>query len=374
MKVLFLCSAKSKYINRSYPHRIVQLEKQCRRLGVQTKLLFLGDFFFGSPTLIQPLNFRSMIKQINDNYDVIHAGGSGATYVIALLRHVIGSKPIVLYDVHGDVIAESHFVRKSLFDLEGYFNAFQMLVTEYLAVNHADYYITASERLKQRLVTRNTSIKVDNVETIINGVDLDLFKPAKAELEHVESHVFTVTYAGSFLPWQGVDTLTSAAELLSDQEVKFKLIGFSVKDQGLKRSIQEKLGNNVELIDWAPRDNLIQHLSQSDVLIIPRKRHPALEVAFCTKFAEYVALQKPVIMTNIDETSDLVKKFDCGFVCEPTAHSIAETIMAAKQTPRRILLQKGYNGRRLAETMLDQNVVGEKYLKFLDKIVMKRNK
>ena len=308
-----------------------------------------------------------------EGYDIIHAGGNGAAYVVALIKPLLRSKPTVIYDVHGDVIEESRFSEKSFFDFVGHFNSFQMLVTEYVAINYSDYYIAASERLKQRLVT-NSNIKNDNITTIINGVDLEVFKSPNVELAEVVSHVFTVTYAGSFLEWQGVDNLVSAAELLKIQKIKFRFIGFSPRDQGLKNSIRKKIGHTVELFDWEPREKLIKHLSQSDILIIPRARHPALEVAFCTKFAEYVALQKPVIITNVDETADLVKKFDCGFVCEPSVQAIADTIMTAKSTSRRILLQKGYNARHLAETMLDQNVVGEKYLKFLEKIVINWNK
>ena len=370
MKVLFLCSTKSRYSSRSYPHRIIQLENQCRRLGAQTDLIFLGDFRFGSPTVIQPLNFHSLARYVY-GYDVIHAGGNGAAYVVSLIRPMLRSKPIIIYDVHGDIIEESRLSAKKNFSFKERFNSFQMLVTEYVAINRADYYIAASERLKQRLVA-DRKIKNENIDVIINGVDLKVFKPSKCELDASISHVFTVTYAGSFLAWQGIDNLVSAADLLKNQEIKFRLIGFSPQDRKLKFSIQEKLGNKVELFDWEPRDKLIQHLGQSDVLIIPRARHPALEVAFCTKFAEYVALQKPVIMTNVDETADLVRKFDCGFVCEPSIQAIAETILNAKNTPRHILLQKGTNGRRLAESVLDQNIVGEKYMNFLSKIMQSK--
>jgi glycosyltransferase involved in cell wall biosynthesis len=90
---------------------------------------------------------------------------------------------------------------------------------------------------------------------------------------------------------------------------------------------------------------------------------------FPSKFAEFLALAKPVIVTRIDETASIVERFDCGFVCEPTAESMAETILKAKGTPKKVLHLKGYNGRQFAETELDINLICKKYLQFLDRIM-----
>jgi glycosyltransferase involved in cell wall biosynthesis len=45
-------------------------------------------------------------------------------------------------------------------------------------------------------------------------------------------------------------------------------------------------------------------------------------MAFPTKFAEYVATGRPVIVTNVDETANFVQKFDCGFVCQPNSYQL----------------------------------------------------
>ena len=68
-----------------------------------------------------------------------------------------------------------------------------------------------------------------------------------------------------------------------------------------------------------------------------------------------------------------LKRFDCGFVCEPTAESIAETILKAKETPKKVFLMKGYNGRRFAEAELDINSICKKYLQFLGKLLNQRD-
>ncbi len=145
----------------------------------------------------------------------------------------------------------------------------------------------------------------------------------------------------------------------------------------VKMEIRKSLGEKAILLDWMPKTELLAELRRSDVLIIPADASTCelLEnrvLAFPTKFAEFLALAKPVIVTSIDETSKIVERFDCGFVCEPTARSIAETILRAKQTPNDVLLRKGLNGRQFAEDELDMKSICRKYLLFLNRILIKR--
>ena len=375
MRMLFICSAKSSAYRKSYPHRIVQLERHCRKLGADASLLFLGDLFFASPTLIQPLSFPFVLRQIRE-FDVIHAGGSGGAYFVAAIKSFLRQGTLVVYDVHGDAIAESRLQAKGLLDLVGHFNAFQMRFAEYFGVKSADCFITATSRLKQRLLARNNNIEGDNVEVILNGVNIDSFKPLKDKIAH--ENKFTVTYAGSFYKYQGINNLIQAAENLTREDILFKFIGFRSGDSKIKEQIRDKLGKKALLLDWLPKTDLQEELQKSDVLIIPadastREQAENRVLAFPTKFAEFLALAKPVIVTRIDETSKIVERFDCGFVCEPTAESIAETIRKAKETPQKTLVLKGLNGRRFAEAELDINLICKKYLKFLSRILEKRS-
>ena len=72
-------------------------------------------------------------------------------------------------------------------------------------------------------------------------------------------------------------------------------------------------------------------------------------------------------------TASIVEGFDCGFVCEPTPESIAETILKAKETPKKVFLMKGRNGRRFAEAELDINSICKKYLQFLGNLLKQRD-
>jgi len=349
-------------------HRVIQLEQQARKLGIHTSLLFLGDCFFGSPTVIQPLNIPLILKRVRD-FDVIHAGGSGPACVMGIMKPLMKSETLIVYDVHGDVMAETQLTMNTGRGLVGHFNALQIIATDSVAVKHADYFLAASNGVKQSLLARG--IKDEAIEVIPNGVDLRLFDCKRTESNEPSSRLFTVTYAGSFLPWHGVHSLIDSAQRLKNGDIKFKIIGFRGRDSKLRETIRTKLGNKVDLMGWLPQDELIAHLKRSDVLIIPADAYSrrVRQAAFPTKFAEYLALGKPVIVTRVDEVSELVEAFDCGFVCQPTPESLADTIRQARDTPEAILSKKGMNGRRLAEVQLDVNLIGKRYVAFLKRIV-----
>lgn len=368
MKVLFVCTFKSSSIGRSsYTHRIVEIERYCRKLGAETSLLFLGDFFFSSPLLIQPFSLPFVLRRLRQ-FDVIHAGG-GSAYFMALAKPFISNKTIVVYDVHGDAFTESRLVVKGHLDLVGNFNAFQMRIAEYFGFNAAEYFVTSSRRLKHRLMSRNRRINSRNIEVILNGVDLEKFRPQEPK-SSPQKRGLVVTYAGSFRPWQGIENLVRAAEILAKEDIQFKLIGFGNNDSLVKEDIRKRIGKKALLIDWLPRAKLLAELQDSDVLVIPadasnRKQSENRVVTYATKFAEFIAMAKPVIVTNLEEASSLVERHDCGFVCEPTAESIANAILKANGMSRDVLINKGFNGRRCAETELNMNLICRKYLHFI---------
>ena len=365
--MIFVCSTRSNTTATSaYTHRVVQLERQCKKLGVDTELMFLGDYFFGSPVLIQPMNAPSTVRHLSE-FDVIHAGGNGAAYAVGLWKPLLKRRPILLYDIHGDVLEESRTLIRER-DIARSFSGFQMLLQEHVAIGRADYFIAASMKLKQRILGRS-SVKEDVIEVVPNGVDLELFDSERT-YEDSHSTCFTVTYAGSFLPWHGIENLIDAGEMLDGCDIRLKIIGFKKNDSALKESIRSRLGSKAELVDWLPRGALVAQLRQSDVLIIPAdpRLQKVRDVASPTKFAEYAALGKPIIVTTVDGISESVRDFDCGIVCDPTSESIASAIRQARDMPKENLLRKGENARRLAEEQFDMDEIGDRYVKFLKRI------
>jgi glycosyltransferase involved in cell wall biosynthesis len=294
------------------------------------------------------------------NYDVVHAAGFAA-FVMALAKSL--KKFTLICDIQGS-FEEDRFLRRDAFDLRAYYSLLIYSIGITPMLSQTDYFIPCSRHLEAELFKRG--IDRNRVCVIRNGTDTEVFRPS---MERSTADVFTITYAGGFQKYQGLENLLGAAHRLKDINVKFKIIGFRSNDFALKEEIRETFGSRVELVDFlSERKQLVSHLQDSDVFIIPRSRNLATVSAFPTKFAEYLSVGKPVIVTDVDETAELVKIYDCGFVCRPEVDSISKAIVEASETSSARMIQMGKNGRRLAETEFDQKVLGKLYYEFLLKI------
>lgn len=356
MKVLFVSSLSSKYThkNSSYMQRLHTLKSGLTKLGVETDLICLGDYNFGKPAILSPLTFLK-IKNIND-YDFIHAGGLGAAYALSIFKKFYNFKPKLIYDVHGDVIAESKLLKKGFIDIPTFYKVTQARIMEFFALRKSDFFITCSKPLKKFYISKGITPK--KIEIIYNSVDVEIFKP-----EDIEKHFnkFIVTYAGGFQCYQGIELLISAAEKIEDKSILFQIIGFREENKVLKNQIKTRLGDRVNLIDALSRKKLVHYLNMSDILVIPRTKHRALEMAFPTKFAEFISTGKPVLLTDVAEVSELVKRFDCGYVCEPSYDSLAESIIKMKGLSNCQLVFMGKNGRKVAENCFDKTKICNNY-------------
>jgi glycosyltransferase involved in cell wall biosynthesis len=292
MRILFLSGQSKNATSNAYNQRIFNNERHCRQLGADTSLLFLGDLFIHSPSLLQLLNIPFILRYLRQ-FDVVIAEAAGPASVLALAKLLLRTDTLLVYDVHNDALAECRLVRKGRFDLAGYFIEFEMRLQEYVGFNGIDYFSVASPGLKQRLLGRNRRMRDDCVEVILNGVNLGSFGSQGETVNNSCENGFTVAYAGSYFEYQGIENLIKAAEILRNKDVHFKFLGFRKEDLTIKNEILNRLKEKATLLDWLPKDELISELRKSDILIIPAMAG-CNRAIFPSKFAEFLALAKPV--------------------------------------------------------------------------------
>jgi glycosyltransferase involved in cell wall biosynthesis len=356
VKVLFICLARPDFYD-AYVHRIASLRAGLESSGVQTVMLYLGDMPLKKPFLISPLNVPFLRRHF-DGFDFIHAGNTGAAYLMDIAKTAARTDAKVIYDVHGNLAEEAKLNYRGLLDFGNGFHYFQYTIMEKIASKYSDYFAVCSESFRDHYLDRG--VTGDRIEVVRNGVNVDLFKPRGPP----ENDVFTVTYAGRFQKWQGIGLLLHAARLLDDEKVRFRVIGL---DRASRRGIEGKY-NNVEFMDFIQDTSIVDHLCGSDALIIPRMSHPALEVAFPTKFAEYIACGVPVIVTDIGDAGRLTRRHGCGLTCDTDARSIAAAILKLKSCSPEERQAMGDNGRKLAEDLLDYRKISRTYYNFLNKV------
>jgi len=357
MKVLFLSETSELSLNGSAQvHRLRKLSAGLLAHGIETSFLALPDMLISRPGVLFPLNLPFAWSKIRD-CDYVHAVGDAA-YTAVLWKLSTGIT--VIHDVDADNLAEAqlHWDKRRSIGAAHYL--LQVAFMNWISYRSKDYFITVSRPLKERLI-REKGIPANRLYMVRNGVDTRLFRPSFGGT----GKIFTVCYAGGFHLWQGIDNLLKAGMLLKKWPVKIKIIGFREQHKHLKTRITNILGDSVELVDRLSQPDLVKQLSAAHVLVIPRLPHPAVEIAFPTKFAEYISMGKPVIVTDVDETASMVRKYGCGLVSEPTPHALAQTIRQASRLTESELIKVGQNGRHLAETVFDWRVVCRNYANLL---------
>ncbi len=353
MRILFLsCESGIQQPRSAYSHRLEKLRCALEQHGVQTAFLSLREEPIGRPILAQPLNLPFVRRKLA-KCDFIHAGGNAA-FAAAFFKPFTRAR--LIHDVHGDALSEAHLEHSHRRNLLSAYWILQALTIEAMAYRHADYFLVVSKPQRERLM-RESRISSDRIALIRNGVDLELF----CQPPRNRNGSFVVSYAGGFQHWQGIDLLVKAAELLPTNGTRLKIIGFSDQHADIRSRIAQSLGEKAELVDRVTQRELISHLAAADALIIPRPSHPAVEVAFPTKFSEYLAVGKPVIVCDVDETSHLVQHHGCGLVSKPDPVSLAETIRAAAHLSQDELRRMGQNARRLAEREFSWDRIGRTY-------------
>lgn len=362
MKILFVSRTRSDRKN-ALNHRLMMLQRGLQRLGLRADCLFLGDWIRTEPPILSPLQFSTILPKLRE-YDVIHAGTALSGFALCLHRRKFGA--VLIHDMHGDGAGEMRMkLRHENGKLRSLLQVLQASLLEEVAIHRADWHLVVSRPLKRMLLGHG--VPGDKILLLRNGVDIELFKPKGGPPDGP----FTVCYAGEFQVWQGVDLLMEAIDLISESDLRFTLVGFrsTPGDNRCKARLRRLPGSRVRLVDRVPQKDLIELLRGADLLVLPRPYHRATAVAMPTKFAEYLALGKAVLVTEVDETARFVRRSRCGLVSPPTAKGLADAIIQARRMGREELTKMGKRGRRLAEEVFGWDVICDRYVHFLREIM-----
>jgi glycosyltransferase involved in cell wall biosynthesis len=364
----------------AYNHRLRALARGLDRVGVNTSVVYLGDPPLARPTLLHALKVNAAAG-VSDA-DVVHAGSAAVAFACAFLRPRRGRR--VVFDMHGDTAAEKELALRGALDVAGRLRVAQERAKERVGLAGADRVVVVSRPLRDRLIARG--IARARIGIVPNGVDLDRFagpEPVRARTTPL------VVYAGRFDVWQGIRHLEHLAARAGARYC-LRVVGFGAGDgaararlaaaaAGAARPVASRPAPGgpssvpeppaVELIDWLSQEKLIPLLADADVLLIPRERHPATEVAMPTKFAEYLALGRPLLVTRVGEPAQRVEAERCGLVADPNPDALVAAVERFASLDAEERLAMGRRARALAEREFSWDTIARAYAAFLDDLL-----
>lgn len=218
------------------------------------------------------------------------------------------------------------------------------------AVHQVDDLIVVTNEAKEELCTR-TRINMSKVTVVPNSIRLDehVSLPIRSEILSKYGRNFTLCYIGDTSLRRGIDIVLRAIVDLKNEisELKFVVVGSSSEEKILHRMV-DQLGvqDVVDFVGWQHQDMLFSYIKAADICISPIKRNIHHDTTLPNKIFQYMAGQKPMLVSDCPAQKTLVERVGCGFAFESeNPADLREKILHLYRNPilRKKMGRKGFH-------------------------------
>ncbi|MCH2187352.1 glycosyltransferase family 4 protein, partial [Myxococcota bacterium] len=217
-----------------------------------------------------------------------------------------------------------------------------------------------------------TGVQKERIELIYNGIDANRFQPRPPDeglkKEFDLAGRTTVAYIGTLGLAHGLAAvIETAAALRNEQEILFLLIGGGAEGDRLQKLIAEQQLKNIRLIGLQPRERMPAWIATVDILLVCLRDLPVFETVIPSKIFEFLAQERPVIVTARGEIARMARSSDVALVTEPeNPEALARAIQQVQGDPdathRRATL-----GRQWVQENFVRAELARKMLRFIEK-------
>lgn len=224
-------------------------------------------------------------------------------------------------------------------------------------------------------IAKNFAIDQNQIGVWCSGASLSTFDPAKAKIpadtEKLQGKFVVMHHGG--LGWnRGQQQTIDAIELLVTDypDIVLFLLGAGPTAAELQEKvILKNLKNNVYIHSAVPYEDVFNYLALADVGIIVLPNIGWWRVSSPQKLMEYLAMEKPVIVTDILAHRNVLKDEACAiYISSIEADEIAAAIKFTYQH-RAELPVVGKIGRKIVEQNYTWHAQACQLIKYLEKII-----
>lgn len=236
---------------------------------------------------ITPSMLFDLIQEQSD-YDIVHAHSHlfFSTNLSAVARQM-GSTPLVITN-HG---LNSQTAPE-------WFQKFYTATGAYLTFAAADKILCYTETEKQELI--DLGIKPEKIEVIHNGIDTDLFVPAKEYCFDKKK----LLWIGRYAKGKGLDYLIDAFSTLktTHPDATLTLVGEGPEKDHITQKISDlNLQSSITTKDFVPNSEIISTYQNSSVFVLP-----SLEEGVPRTILEAMSCGIPVVCSQLPQLVDIV--------------------------------------------------------------------
>ncbi len=219
-------------------------------------------------------------------------------------------------------------------------------------IRRVDRTITVAEEAKAHYV-QECGADPYRVHVVPNVVKLDHFNPATAEPIGFEDE-FTLTYVGTLGgEHRGLQPVIDALPSLRDTipEIRLLIVGSGDKYERVlqKRCRENDVEDTVTFTGWVDFEDVPRYIAASDVCLVPHRSTPHTETTLPHKLFQYMALGRPVIVTNVTPLARIVGREKAGIIVPPSDHQAIDDAVTELYNDPELAKSLGANGRKGVE-------------------------
>lgn len=180
-----------------------------------------------------------------------------------------------------------------------------------------DRLILVTDEAKEYYV-KYYGIDPGKITVLPNYISLERFSTFNPDFDN-ESDLnkkFTAVYFGDTGLRRGTLTILESAEILKNKNIHFLIIGDSREQQYLEKKAIALNLDNVTFTGRIPVAEAIKLINMSKVGLCPFLRNTHHDTTFANKMFQYMALGKPVLVSNCTSQANFVSRESCGLIFE----------------------------------------------------------
>jgi glycosyltransferase involved in cell wall biosynthesis len=240
----------------------------------------------------------------------------------------------------------------------------------------SDRIVTVGEGYK-RQIERLYGIDPGKMDVVPNGIDPELFSPAprdneiRRELGWGDRTV--AMYVGTHGMAHALHGVLEAARRLQDvRELLFVFVGEGARKEELVRQAAAAGLDNVQFIGQQPKARVPAFYAACDLGLVTLRRTPLFQEVLPSKIFEYLAMERPLILSVDGEARQLVEAAGAGRFVEPENPEALAAALRELAGDRRRLAEMGRRGRSFVLAHYQRSALAERYARLLAQVVAGR--
>ncbi|HXG60977.1 MAG TPA: glycosyltransferase family 4 protein [Planctomycetota bacterium] len=234
----------------------------------------------------------------------------------------------------------------------------------------ADRIVTVGEGYRRRIHDLY-GIPLDRMDVVPNGVDFGLFRPGPRDND-IRRELgwegrFVVLYLGTHGMAHALDKVLEAARLLrAEARILFAFVGDGAEKESLRRRAAELGLPNVRFIEAQPKSRVPPFYAACDLGLVTLRRAELFQDVLPSKIFEYLAMERPIVLSVGGEARALVEEAGAGEYVPPENPEALADAVRRLAADRDRLERMGRRGRDYVLARFDRARLAERYLQILE--------